>query len=73
MLNVTHSTRLILNKWVLATLRARALRAPFFLGSLKLKTGCCAPLLPPITAVLLLFGENPRKIPAWKKSAKVLG
>jgi hypothetical protein len=44
----------ILYLWVFAVFVARALRAPAFLGSLKHKAWCCAPLPPPIAASLLL-------------------
>jgi hypothetical protein len=55
-------------KWALAALRSRsrALRAPFFSGSLTLKTGRCVPPLPPIAASLLLLIENPRKFTVCK-------
>ncbi len=42
--------------------RARALRAPVFLGSLPSQTGRCAPPPPPLVYSLLLIKENYKKL-----------
>ncbi len=43
--------------WFLPRVRARALRAPVFLGSLMRKTGRCAAPAPPMAASLILSAK----------------
>jgi hypothetical protein len=56
--------------------RARALRAPLFLGLLKRKMERCAPPTPPIAAslilpaILIIYGENPAKNPDSEKNPR---
>ena len=70
---ISHRTTFIyIPVGILATLRARAQRAPVCLGSLPRKRGCCAPPPRRPSQIRCSYGENHRKISFCKKSAKVL-